>query len=363
MLARPISLRRQLLAGRTAAVVRLALLVAYIAFVAAIWERNGVPLERLQVLGWVAGGLFIATTGLPDGGPVRIVRDWLPIWFILAAYDLSRGVADTLGMPVQMGSVVRAEKFISFGHVPTVLAQQHLGPYDGPVRWWEVPVSFAYLSHFVVPFAIMGVLWARNRAAFRHYRNALLLLTALGLLTYLLLPAAPPWMASREGLIGPVQRVGLRGMEAFGLDTADALVRYGPRFGNPVAALPSLHAGWSTLTALWFARRMRRRWWPLLLAYPALMGFSLVVSGEHYVVDVLLGYLYAAVALWAVVRLERHWAASRVARRLARLELPGRATRQSRPEPVTVGASAATATANDGAEATGTATDRAAAGR
>ncbi len=298
---------------RALSTLRLVAVAAYVCLVLWFWRRHGVPLERLQVLLWIAGGLVIATTGRPDGGPLRILRDWLPIALLLAAYDLSRGVADTLGMPLQMSSVVRIEKLISFGRVPTVVAQQHLGPYDGPARWWEVPVAASYLSHFVVVFVVMAVLWALDRAHFRRYRNALLALTALGLATYILLPAAPPWLASRNGLIGPVERVGLRGMELFGLNTAGAMMRYGARFGNAVAALPSLHAGWATFTCLWFARLVRRRWWPLLAVYPLVMGVSLVISGEHYVVDVLLGYLYAAAGVAAAVRVEAWWAARRAA--------------------------------------------------
>lgn len=278
-------------------------LAAYVVFVIGWWKVNGLPLERLQVLGWVAGGLLIASVGRPDGGLVRIVRDWVPLAVILAAYDLTRGVADTLGMPVQRESLVRLEQIVAWGNIPSVVAQERLGPYTGPVRWWEVGVSLVYLSHFVVPFVVLGALWVADRPGFRRYRNALLVLTAMGLLTYVLVPAAPPWMASRDGLIGPISRVVLRGMDPFGLDLGPVLVRYGPRFGNAVAALPSLHAGWSTLTALFFARRTRRRWWPLLASYPLAMSVALVVSGEHYVFDVLLGAAYAAVA----VGIEQAW--------------------------------------------------------
>jgi membrane-associated phospholipid phosphatase len=281
---------------------RLAALAAYLVVVAVVWKRTGVPLERLQILGWVAGALLIATSGTEHGGPGAIVRDWVPLGLVLAAYDLSRGMADSLGMPVLRGGLVRVEQAICGGVVPTVWAQDRLGPFTGPVRWWEVPISFVYLSHFVVPFAVLGVLWARERPAFRSYRDTLLVLTGLGLATYVLLPAAPPWMASRDGLIGPVRRVVLRGMEPFGLDLGTTLVTYGPRYGNAVAALPSLHVGWSTMSALYLARRVRRRWWPLLALYPVWMGVALVVSGEHYVVDVLLGAAYAVVAVVVVAR-------------------------------------------------------------
>lgn len=292
-------------------VVRTAVVAVYLAVLAFVWKRHGIPLERLQVLLWVCGALFLATVGRAGAGPVRLLRDWLPIGLLLAAYDLSRGVADTLGMPVQMRSLVQVERLVTFGHVPTVAAQERFGPYVGAVRWWEVPVALVYLSHFVVPFAVLGVLWAVRRPLFRRYRDTLLLLTGVGLLTYVLLPAAPPWMASDAGLIGPVQRVGLRGMEPFGLSTAGVLVDYGGRFGNAVAALPSLHAGWSCMTACFFARRTRNRWWPLLVSYPAMMGVALVISGEHYLVDVLLGYLYAVAAVISVEWVHRRSAQGR----------------------------------------------------
>jgi membrane-associated phospholipid phosphatase len=286
---------------------RLAALAVYLVVVAVVWKRTGVPLERLQVLGWVGGALLIATTGRPRGGFVAVVRDWVPIAAVLSVYDLSRGMADGLGMPVLRSSLVRAEQvvtgpFLPGDAVPTVWAQDRLGPFTGPARWWEVPISLVYLSHFVVPFAVLGVLWVRDRPVFRSYRDSLLVVTGLGLATYVLLPAAPPWMASRDGLIGPVRRVVLRGMDPFGLDLGTTLVTYGPRYGNAVAALPSLHAGWSTMSVLFLARRMRRRWWPLLALYPLTMGVALVVSGEHYVVDIVLGAVYAAVAVLVVAR-------------------------------------------------------------
>ena len=94
-------------------------------------------------------------------------------------------------------------------------------------------------------------------------------------------------------------------MDVLGLDLAQSLIVYGARFGNQVAALPSLHAGWSTIIAWFLAERSPRWAWPLLAAYPLWMGFSLVVAGEHYVVDVLIGYLYAGVVAYGWRLLER----------------------------------------------------------
>jgi len=59
--------------------------------------------------------------------------------------------------------------------------------------------------------------------------------------------------------------------------------------------------------------RLVPRWVrPLLAAYPVAMAFALVYTAEHYLVDVLLGWLYTLVAV-VVVELARE----RLARRRA----------------------------------------------
>ena len=61
-----------------------------------------------------------------------------------------------------------------------------------------------------------------------------------------------------------------------------------------VAAIPSLHAGYTALVlwALWpsFGRVGRT----VLVAYPLAMAFTLVLTGEHYLVDIFIGWGYAA---------------------------------------------------------------------
>jgi membrane-associated phospholipid phosphatase len=45
-----------------------------------------------------------------------------------------------------------------------------------------------------------------------------------------------------------------------------------------------------------------------LLAYPLAMTFTLVYTGEHYVIDVLVGWLYVGLTFLVVGRAERWWA-------------------------------------------------------
>jgi len=76
---------------------------------------------------------------------------------------------------------------------------------------------------------------------------------------------------------------------------------------NPVAAMPSLHTAYAMMAVAFFLPVVRRRWWPLLLAYPLAMTFTLVYSGEHYVIDVLVGWVYVAVTFLVVGAAERLW--------------------------------------------------------
>jgi membrane-associated phospholipid phosphatase len=66
--------------------------------------------------------------------------------------------------------------------------------------------------------------------------------------------------------------------------------------------VPSLHASYTLLIALFFFRRLRTRWRHLLWLYPLAMAFALVFTGEHYVSDIVLGWIYCVGVYAAVER-------------------------------------------------------------
>ncbi len=106
---------------------------------------------------------------------------------------------------------------------------------------------------------------------------------------------APPWMASEEGYIqATLPRLTGRGWRDLGLGRFDLVLQ---GVGNPVAAMPSLHAGITFLVAMYGIWRLRTPLRFLLLLYPLAMSVTLVYYAEHYVVDVLAGGLLAAVVM------------------------------------------------------------------
>jgi membrane-associated phospholipid phosphatase len=270
----------------------------------------GVPTsDPLIAFGW----LFLATVAWRSDQPWRqhllFLRDWLPIALLLVVYNVSRGYADSLFRP-HVWPMIHADEALFGGHVPTVWLQQHLY-HPGHVQWWEVAVSLVYVSHFLTVPTVAVILWLRSRTQWARYMRRWFTLSVAGLITYFLFPAAPPWWAAQNGyLTDPVARISTSGWDAIGLHSAgNTLNALQVEQSNPVAAMPSLHTAYAMMAVAFFLPVVRRRWWPLLLAYPLAMTFTLVYSGEHWVIDVLVGWLYVAATFAAVAWFERWWSA------------------------------------------------------
>jgi hypothetical protein len=309
----------------TATTVRRVALIAY-AIVLGWWSgKYGVPIGRDYIFTWAFIGLAVASIGKSWRSIRDLIVDWTPFLLVVVAYDFSRGWADDLGISVNYTPQLNADKLLFFGHVPTEWLQLHLyhpalehGFVHGlpavraqptvPLQWFEVVFDLLYMSHYLAAFVLAAVLWVKNRRHFQAFARRFTTLSAFGFLTYALFPAAPPWLAARDGYLNPlVGRFGGRGFSWMQLRTIRTMIDAGAANSNLVAAVPSLHAGFATLVAITLWTRVPRWIRPLVAAYPVLMGFMLVANGEHYAVDILLGaaYAFAAHLLWN--RIEPWW--------------------------------------------------------
>ena len=82
------------------------------------------------------------------------------------------------------------------GEMPSVWLQNHL--YDPlHAQWYDVAISVVYFSHFVAAPIVAAVLWFRNRTAWLSFVRRWFTLFALGLVTYFVYPAMPPWLAAQ----------------------------------------------------------------------------------------------------------------------------------------------------------------------
>lgn len=313
--------------SRRLRVIRIVAIVLWAAAVAAWTWRDGIAIDRGRLVLIVCSGLIAASFGRRR--IVDVLRDWLPFAAVLFVYDLTRGTAALLGRPTQWHFQIDFDKAMFFGTEPTVWLQAHLKQPYAP--WWETLVSFVYVSYFIAPYVVAGVLWLKNRADWKKFALRYVVMSFIGLIGFILVPAAPPWAASQctaaevvsgpadpgclyakpgsapdGGLLGPsatpyqtgsapwIERISNRGWLRLGLPAARSLIDEGQAGVNQVAAIPSLHAATTALIAVFLWPRVRRRWRPLVGAYPLAMGFVLVYSAEHFVLDILLGWLLTA---------------------------------------------------------------------
>lgn len=274
----------------------------------AVW---GLPYTRDAVFLWVLLGALALSLGDVGGWLKGVLVDWLPFFLVMTAYDAARGGADGWLAPTHYLPQARVDEWLFGGGVPTVWLQAHLH-HAGQVQWFEVAAFLVYVSHFFVAPLLAAALWVRDRWRFRRFAITLALLTLLGCITFVAFPAAPPWMASEHGLIGPSARLIPQLWTWSGIGASDGLVGTGYRYANDVAAVPSLHGALALLVAMtvWPRRRWTRA---LAAAYPLAMALAIVYTGEHYVTDVLLGWIYAVVSFVAIRWIARELAVRRMA--------------------------------------------------
>jgi hypothetical protein len=245
------------------------------------------------------------------------LRDWIPFVALFFAYELMRGYADKFGLPIHVTDVISAERIVGLGGLPTTWLQGlfHAGPATSPDNLATISVIF-YFLHFPLPLAIGFLLWIHHRPDYYDYVAALIVLSMAAFVTYLLLPVAPPWWADKYGYAS-----GILHLRDTGFNGLSSLFGFGQYLysynlysisSNDVAAFPSLHAAYPFLAFLFARRAFARAGW-LMLAYTLCVWFAIVYLGEHWVVDIVGGVAYSAVAYVAVLHGPR-WARRFMAR-------------------------------------------------
>ncbi|HVF19721.1 MAG TPA: phosphatase PAP2 family protein [Mycobacteriales bacterium] len=146
------------------------------------------------------------------------------------------------------------------------------------------------------PVIIATLLWlaVRHRAAYERLRNAMVASGLIGIVVFVAYPVAPPRLADL-GLVDTVTE-----------QSSAYRVLQPPAFVNQYAAMPSLHVGWDLLVGLTVASVLSARWlrWAARVM-PMLMVLSVVVTANHYLLDVFAGAAVALIGLRIAVLLER----------------------------------------------------------
>jgi PAP2 superfamily len=159
---------------------------------------------------------------------------------------------------------------------------------------WERPVQRAFLGypalidamnvfyvagHFLITALFFCWLYRRSRSAFARFRNGFLAATAIAIAIHWQFPTAPPRLAG-IGLVDTLQKFS---------DIDIGSPRSSP-FSDPVAAVPSLHAGWALGVGIGIVLYARPLFWKAVGAlYPFVVVLTTVVTGNHFVFDAIAG--------------------------------------------------------------------------
>lgn len=233
--------------------------------------------------------VFSTLVAMIFGQAINLLKRFLPFVGLLLVYESFRGLVPYLNNHVNFLWMPSVDRLLWFGKLPTWWLQQYL--WHGQVAWYDFVFYGAYTLHFVLPFALAAYIWKTKEAYYWRYVATFVLVSFAAFVTFLLFPAAPPWMASQKGLIEPITRVSSYVWAAFGIHDFPSV--YNKISPNPVAAVPSLHAAYSFLFAFYITRLYRSKWRLVAWTYPALIWFGTVYMGEHYLIDALLGIAYA----------------------------------------------------------------------
>ena len=296
------------------------LLIGVLGLFLVVGVAFGFPTGREVITAWVLLFLLAACAGDVRVWRRVVVKDWLPLIAVLFLYDLLRGSAELVGarladLPLLSSSatnpgetvrahvtpMIRFDEWLFGGTVPTVSLQQRFHD-PGVVHWWDAAAVPVYFSHFFVSLAVALVLWLVSYRLYRRFIWSLVALTAITLATYAAFPAAPPWMAGlpANDYLPEVARVAGDTLRAMGGATVNSAVERGAAYSNRVAAMPSLHGAIPMLLLAFFWPLTRWVGRSLLALYVLAMALTLVYGGEHYVLDLLVGWLYAIGAVLLV---------------------------------------------------------------
>jgi hypothetical protein len=200
----------------------------------------------------------------------------------------------TLAYFLIRGSVVdrAAEAFVR--GIQVVHLERQMGIF------WELPLQGFVLDHLALtqffnwvyfwlhlPLILGFGLWLYvfHRRRYVLIRNAFLASGGIGLIIYNLFPVAPPRLMPNLGFVDTMAIFSEVSYQAQSLKP----------FVNPFAAIPSLHFGWALLMAIGILIASRNRFLrAFALAVPVAQFFAVVVTGNHFIIDVVIG---AAVAL------------------------------------------------------------------
>jgi membrane-associated phospholipid phosphatase len=274
------------------------LIIAYLAFLAVFilifhgfityW---GYLLLAQVIAGAILIGLVKLQTAYPDQPLLRIIRNWMPLPYIIFGYKMILYLIDSDRNPgfmmIKDGWLITADRYL-FGCDPTVWLQRITTP------WLTEAMQMLYTTNYILPIIMFLIFYLKKeRIPFQKAAFAITLGYILSYLGYFTIPAIGPRFTIHHAI--PLQGVFIREQLHHLVYSMESC---------PRDCFPSGHTEIPLIT-LWLVYRFKR--WLFWIYLPIVTGLvcSTVYLRYHYVVDVMAGMALAGIVILLARRVER----------------------------------------------------------
>jgi len=239
-----------------------------------------------------------ATTAAPARRRLRWWRELIYVGLVYGVYSTIRNQFGSAGGPTGVANahayghakvVIEIERFFGLYQERRIQHWYLALPSNGIIAFWNIYYGTA---HFIVTAFALIWLFRRDPERYPRWRNTLAFTTLLALIGFATFSLMPPRL-----LDAPEREYGPPVTAAAHHDGfVDTLADYGTLWSfdsgtfkdisNQYAAMPSLHIGWSLWSACVLYPMVRRRWVKaLVILYPIVTFFCIVVTANHYWLD------------------------------------------------------------------------------
>jgi membrane-associated phospholipid phosphatase len=207
------------------------------------------------------------------------------------AYELVRGIADGQ----RADAIAHGRQVIDLERSTHTLFEPSLQAFFLPAHWVIDLANQLYLNaQFSIALGFLVWLYLFRNESYYFVRNMFVVSMGLALIGYTLFPTAPPRLFPHDGFVDTIT-------EFSGVNHDSTLAKV---FINPFAAVPSMHCAFALMIGA-TGFKVCRHWWAKAFwaAWPLLISWVVIVTGNHYWVDVALGWMVAVTAALVAHRL------------------------------------------------------------
>jgi membrane-associated phospholipid phosphatase len=243
----------------------------------------------------VAVAVACMALGFWSAKSAALYRDLLPFVLTGVGYDLVRYPRALWVTPDRvLGCGLLDAELVLFSAGPGVSLPAWFGAHSFPAL--DVLAAVPYASFTYLAFGYAVWLWFEDRRRMRWFLWSFAIANAISFVTWIALPAAPPWYVHAHGcaidMSTPPSPAGLaRVDQLLGIEYFSGFYS---RAASVFGALPSMHCAYPVLGLLTAWNHEPRRALSFHLLYAAWMALAAVYLGHHWVLDVLAGWATAA---------------------------------------------------------------------